>query len=266
MRRARRVDEQAGEQALAAGAARRRPVLELSAPPPHRPDRDGTDERRDKGPDISGDARPVTEFEVCREATSTWFEEEVMALLPELLSAARYMAERRCDAEDVVARAVARAWEHRDDLRDRERFRGWIFRILRNCYLGERRRRERQADWVPLPGEDEEEPSFSLFERLHQPFLLWWGNPEDRFFDRLLREDLERAVEELSEHYRSALVLVDVHGFSYEEAAGILEVPVGTVRSRLSRARSRLKESLWEHAEERGLAPAADDENDGDEA
>ncbi len=203
----------------------------------------------------------MTDTEVAREAASTWFEEEVMALLPELLSAARYMADRPSEAEEAVAEAVARAWEKRDDLRDRERFRGWIFRILRNCYLGRRRARERRPDEVPLPdeAEDEGEASFSLFERLHRPFLLWWGNPEERFFDRLLGEDLERAVEELPEVYRSVLVLVDVQGFAYAEAAEVLDVPVGTVRSRLARARSRLKENLWHHAEDRGLAPENDD-------
>lgn len=184
-----------------------------------------------------------------------------MALLPELMSAARYMADRRSEAEEVVAEAVARAWEKRDDLRDRDRFRGWIFRILRTCYLGRRRRRDRRPEETPLPGEGEEDPSFSLFERLHQPFLLWWSDPEARFFDRLLREDLERAVEALPEAYRSTLVLVDVHGFSYAESAEILNVPVGTVRSRLSRARSRLKEDLWKHARDRGLAADADEKN-----
>lgn len=205
----------------------------------------------------------MTDAESAQEVSASWFEEEVMDLLPELMSAARYMTDRRSDAEEVVAEAVARAWERRDDLRDRERFRGWLFRILRNCYLGRRRRRERGPDEVPLPGEADEEPSFSLFERLHQPFLLWWGNPEERFFDRLLREDLERAVEALPEAYRSALVLVDVQGLSYEEAADALDVPVGTVRSRLSRARSRLEEHLWKHAEERGLAPESRNGADG---
>lgn len=182
-----------------------------------------------------------------------WFEERIVELLPELLSAARYMAGRRAEAEDVVAEAVARAWENRDDLRDRSRFRGWIFRILRNCYLGRRRSRQRGHEEVPLAEKKREDHSFSLFERLHQPFLLWWDDPEERFFDRLLQEDLERAVEELPEVYRSALVLADVHGFSYAEVSEALEVPVGTVRSRLARARSRLQEALWEHAVDAGL-------------
>lgn len=189
------------------------------------------------------------------ESGSGWFEEEVVDLLPDLLSAARYMADNRAEAEDVVAEAVARAWERREDLRDRTRFRGWLFRILRNCHLGRRRRRERRPEEVPLPGEGEEEPSFSLFERLHQPFLLWWGNPEQRFLNRLLREDLERAVAALPEHYRLPVVLADIQGFSYREIADITDTPIGTVRSRLSRGRARLQELLWEHAEDRGLTP-----------
>lgn len=176
-----------------------------------------------------------------------------MGLLPDLLGAARYMADSRADAEDVVAEAVARAWERREDLRDPERFRGWIFRILRNCFLGRRRRADRRPVEIPLPGEGEDEPSFSLFERLHQPFLLWWGNPEEKFFDRLLKEDLERAVEELPDVYRSVLVLADVQGFTYAEIADVLDVPMGTVRSRLARARSRLQEALWSHAVDAGL-------------
>lgn len=203
----------------------------------------------------------MSDSEPRQESAAAWFEEEVMTLLPELTSAARYMADRRIEAEEVVAEAVARAWEKRDDLRDRDRFRGWLFRILRNCFLGRRRRRERRPEETHLEIDGETESGFSLFERLHQPFLLWWSDPEERFFDQLLRADLERAVEDLPEAYRSALVLVDVQGFSYAEAAEVLDVPVGTVRSRLSRARSRLKEDLWHHARDRGLAPGPEEEN-----
>lgn len=184
---------------------------------------------------------------------AAWFEEEVVDLLPDLLAAARCMADRDAEAEDAVAEAVARAWERLEDLRDRDSFRGWLFRILRNCYLGRRRKRERRPTEVPLPEEGDDGSSFSIFDRLHQPFLLWWGNPEEQFFDGLLEEDLERAIERLPEHYRCVLVLADVQGFSYAEIAEVLDIPVGTVRSRLARARSRLQEALWKHAVDAGL-------------
>ncbi len=183
----------------------------------------------------------------------TWFAEAVLDLLPALLSGALSMAASRADAEDLVADAVARAWERRADLRERDRLRGWLFRILRNCFLSERRRRHARPHEISLSGEGEEDASFSLFERLHQPFLLWWGNPEQEFLNTLLEEDLERAVNGLPEHHRVVVVLADVQGFSYAEVAEVLELPVGTVRSRLARARSRLQEALWNHAVERGL-------------
>ena len=193
-------------------------------------------------PNRNGDAAP-----------RTWFEDRVVGLLPDLMSGALRWTDGRAEAEDAVAEAMARAWERRDQLRDRNRFRGWLFRILRNCCLARHRRREARPDEVPLPAEGDDEPSFSLFERLHQPFLLWWGNPEEEFFDGLLAEDLERAVDALPEPFRSVVVMADVQGFRYAEIAEALDVPVGTVRSRLARGRARLQEELWSHAVDAGL-------------
>jgi len=128
-----------------------------------------------------------------------WFEEEVVRLLPDLLDGARSLASSEADAEDLVAQTVAQAWSHLGDLRERTRFRGWLFCILRNVFLSGRRREDARPEEVPLPGEGEEEPSFSLFERLHQPFLLWSDNPEQRFLDELLGEELEEAMASLPE-------------------------------------------------------------------
>lgn len=196
------------------------------------------------------------------------FEEEVVDLLPNLYAAALRMAGEPAGAEDLVGEAVARAWEKRSTLDDPDRFRGWIFRILTNAFLGQRRAREVRGTRVPLEEVEAGETGgvgetrFSLFERLHQPFLLWWGHsPEQEFLDRLLRKDLERAVDALPDPFRVVVVLVDIQGMSYREVAETLDVPIGTVRSRLSRARSRLQETLWEHAADRGLV-----EDDGPEA
>ena len=104
------------------------------------------------------------------------------------------------------------------------------------------------------PADEEGEPEeFSLFERLHAPVLLWSSDPEREFLDRLLREDLERAIASLPDPFRLAVVLADVQGFAYQEIADTLQIPVGTVRSRLARGRALLQKALWEHARDAGL-------------
>ena len=185
------------------------------------------------------------------EVDRAWFAERVDALLPELYGRAIRLCRHRADAEDLVAEAVALAWESLASLEDRDAFRAWVFRILNNTFVSSRRTARAKADHEPLDTTDAE---FSLFERLHQPILLWWGSgPETAFLNNLLREDLERAIDALAEPFREVVVLVDVQGLAYREVAGLLEVPIGTVRSRLSRGRSLLQEALWEHGREAGL-------------
>ena len=186
------------------------------------------------------------------EADRDWFAREVIGLLPDLYGTALRFTRNREDAEDVVADALTNAWSHLSGLSDRSRFRGWIFRILTNAFLSERRARRARPETESLPQGEE---AFSLFERLHQPFLLWWGNPEQEFLNALLREDLERAVEALPDPFRVVVVLAEVQGFSYQEIAETLKVPIGTVRSRLARGRSLLQRALWEHAREAGMRP-----------
>jgi RNA polymerase sigma-70 factor (ECF subfamily) len=92
---------------------------------------------------------------------------------------------------------------------------------------------------------------------MHQPFLLWFSNPEQEFLDKLLREDLERALAALPEHHRVIVVMSDLEECSYGEIAEALCIPIGTVRSRLARARCALHKTLWACAGERGLQRAA---------
>jgi RNA polymerase sigma-70 factor (ECF subfamily) len=129
-----------------------------------------------------------------------------------------------------------------------------MFRILTNTFISERRKTLARPREERLVDESSEgEGTFSLFERLHQPFLLWFANPEQEFLDKLLREDLERAIAALPEHYRVVVVLADVEGFKYSEIAEALDLPVGTVRSRLARARCALQRTLWNVARDHGL-------------
>jgi RNA polymerase sigma-70 factor (ECF subfamily) len=181
------------------------------------------------------------------------FETQVLAMLGPLHGVARRLTKNDADAEDLVAESITRAWRARASLSDGNAFRAWIFRILNNTFISERRRAMARPREELLVEDGEGETAFSIFERLHQPFLLWFANPEQEFLDKLLREDLERALTALPEHYRLVVVLADVEGLKYGEIAATLDVPIGTVRSRLARARSALQRMLWNVARDRGL-------------
>jgi RNA polymerase sigma-70 factor, ECF subfamily len=182
------------------------------------------------------------------------FEARVLAILGPLHGVARRLTKNDADAEDLVAESISRAWRARDSLADGDAFRPWMFRILNNTFVSECRKasvRPREELLDDQGGEGD--GRFSIFERLHRPVLLWFATPEQEFVDSLLREDLDRALAALPEHQRIVVVLADVEGLKYGEIAETLDVPVGTVRSRLARARSALQRTLWNVAQEHGL-------------
>jgi len=183
------------------------------------------------------------------------FEKQVLSLLGPLQGVARRLTCNDAEAEDLVAETVARAWRALDSLENEAAFRAWIFRILNNTFLSDMRRASARPKTESIDCEDAEaeDADFSLFEQMHQPFLLWFGNPEQEFIDKLLREDLERALAELPEHHRVVVILSDVQECNYAEIAEMLSIPVGTVRSRLARARGALQKLLWQHARDYGL-------------
>lgn len=186
-----------------------------------------------------------------------WFEERLEPLMDRLYGTALRLSRDPDDAEDIVAEAVAKAWAHLDELRDPQRFEGWLFHILTNAFISDWRRR-RSRPQRPLdpetPSPDELDiGSFTLFQQLHQPFLLWWGSLEEQFFRNLLEEDLQRAIDALPDAFRVAIVLVEVQGYTYGEVSRLLGIPLGTVRSRLSRARGLLQKMLWQQAREAGV-------------
>jgi RNA polymerase sigma-70 factor, ECF subfamily len=183
-----------------------------------------------------------------------FFAEKVARLTDRLYGTALRLARNSDDAEDLVAETVAKAWAKLGELSDPQSFDAWILRILANTFVSEWRHRRASPEVAmdPEPGEGESEP-FSLFEKLHQPFLLWWATPEEEVIAKLLREDMERALDALPDAFRIAIVLVDVQGHSYGEAAELLGIPTGTVRSRLARGRAQLQRALWQHAQDAGL-------------
>lgn len=185
-----------------------------------------------------------------------FFEKQLLELLGPLQGVARRLTGNDADAEDLVADTVVRALRALDTLECEAAFRSWMFRILNNTFISDCRKagaRPRTESMDLDPAEGEEGAEFSLFEQMHQPFLLWFSNPEREFLDKLLREDLERALATLPEHQRVIVVMSDLEECSYAEIAEALCIPVGTVRSRLARARGALQKALWEQAGEYGL-------------
>lgn len=178
------------------------------------------------------------------------FQTQVLALMDNLYRFALRMTRDPCEAEEIVADAIAKAWSAIDTLKDKKAFKSWIFQILVNTHRNNIRKKGREISFSET---QEEEDEFWIFEQMTQPVLLWYSNPEQEFLNSVLREDLQRAVDDLPDIYRLVVGLVLVEGCSYDEASEILCVPVGTIRSRVNRGRSLLQKNLWRHAKEAGF-------------
>jgi RNA polymerase sigma-70 factor, ECF subfamily len=180
-----------------------------------------------------------------------FFRAEIERLMDRLYGTALRLTRNPADAEDLVAETVLKAWAHFGQLADRRCFHKWLLRILANTFVSNQRRaRPEIFDALDM---DDEDCQFSLFEKMHQPFLLWWSNPEQELVSKMLREDIEAAIDDIPTPFRTVLVMIEINGQSYAETADALGLPIGTVRSRLSRGRCLLQKALWEQAREAGL-------------
>ncbi|ALA20330.1 MULTISPECIES: RNA polymerase sigma factor [Chelatococcus] len=182
-----------------------------------------------------------------------FFRAEIERLMDSLYGTALRLTRNPADAEDLVAETVMKAWAHFGQLADRRCFHKWLLRILANTFVSSRRHMRPETEALNI---DDEESCFSLFEKMHQPFLLWWSNPEQELIRKMLRKDIEAAIDAIPTAFRTVLILVEINGQSYAEAAETLGLPIGTVRSRLSRARCLLQRALWEQARDAGLNTA----------
>jgi RNA polymerase sigma-70 factor, ECF subfamily len=176
------------------------------------------------------------------------FDEQVLEALPHVVRFARSLTRDQAQADDLVQETYLRAFRSWHTFKVGYDARRWLFTICRNVFL---RTRERDARAVDTSGEDAELESLAATSE-HAAAM------RDGLGDLLDRIDVAPAIREalaaLPEVYRSAVVLVDVEGEAYEDAAAVLGVPVGTVRSRLFRGRRLLQQSLFQYAVDAGLA------------
>lgn len=166
------------------------------------------------------------------------FEREALVHLDSLYRLALRLSGNEADAEDLVQEAMLRAYRSWDRYTPGTNAKGWLLTILRHLFINEYRRKRRHPESVDL---DTIEPFALLDEKQEE-------DPQTAFFDRIVDEEVLRAVDQLPEAFREAVMLSDVEGLSYEEIAKVLEVPVGTVKSRLYRGRRQLQSKLHEYA------------------
>src|SRR6059036_1350431 len=166
------------------------------------------------------------------------FEREALVHLDALYRVALRLTGNAADADDLVQETMLKAYRAWDQYEKGTNAKGWLLTILRNAFINEYRRRTRHPETVDL---DTIEP-YSVFPELQDE------DPQGTFFDRIVDDEVLRAIDQLPEQFREAVVLSDVEGLSYEEIARVLDVPVGTVKSRLFRARRLLQGKLYEYA------------------
>jgi RNA polymerase sigma-70 factor (ECF subfamily) len=191
-----------------------------------------------------------------REDLRAFFSRSVEACMDPLYGVAFRLTRNSADAEDLVAEAVAKAWSAFDSLDDRDRFRPWLFRILHNYFISDYRKKSIRPTESSLDEQFADEGEGDVTSLLNdQPddFLRWWANPEKVLLNNLLGEKIMAAIDDLPKAFRIAILLVNVEGLTYDEAAEALGVPTGTVRSRMKRGRTLLQKALWEQAKDAGL-------------
>lgn len=171
------------------------------------------------------------------------------------------LCDQPADAQDLLQETLIRAVRSRAGLRDPERIRPWLFTIATNAWRDHHRARGREVETVSLDAPDPDD-EFSLFatlaiedpfpysDELHLDFLRLFGD-----------EEFKALFSTMSEVHRLPLILTTVHGFSCKEAAAILDVPLGTLLSRMHRGRKQLERGLWEYAIRRGLVEVTDDDD-----
>jgi RNA polymerase sigma-70 factor, ECF subfamily len=174
------------------------------------------------------------------------FEEEALELSDQVYNVARRLAGSREEAEDLVQETYARAFRAWKSFQPGTNLRAWLFRILTNLNIDRGRRVQRTPDLQPL-----EESDYFLYNKLHES-TSETNADESRVVERLSQNDTVTALADLPHDFRDVVLLVDLADFTYSDAAQILDIPIGTVMSRLHRGRRILKRTLADSASSDG--------------
>ena len=182
------------------------------------------------------------------------FERDVMPLARQLYAHALRLTRRPADAEDVLQESFLKAYRAYGSYQDGTNLRAWMYRIVTNTYINRYRQDQRRPNEIEL----EDVGDMYLYRRLQSlPAPGGTESAEETALDSLIDERVRDAIEALPEAFRLPVLLADAEGFAYKEIAAILEIPIGTVMSRLHRGRKALQKELYELAVERGIVEAS---------
>ncbi|MEO8504807.1 MAG: sigma-70 family RNA polymerase sigma factor [Acidobacteriota bacterium] len=175
------------------------------------------------------------------------FEDAAMPYLDALYNTAYRMSRNAEDAEDLIQETYLKAYKNYDKFEPGTNLKAWLFKIMKNTFINGYRKKQQtppQSDFADIEGAFENQLSDEAGGRIK--------NPEDEFLENVLDEDVQQALDALPQDYRMVVLLADIEGFSYKEIAEILEIPQGTVMSRLYRGRRLLEDAMLQYAEEHG--------------
>ncbi|HAF11398.1 MAG TPA: RNA polymerase subunit sigma-24 [Chloroflexi bacterium] len=180
------------------------------------------------------------------------FESEALSFLDALYRTGLRMTRSEAEAEDLVQETYIRAFRFREQFRPGTNLKAWLFRILTNTFINQYRRKAARPETTVL--DDVEESILYRHMRDVSPGSSS-PDPEAELIDKTISSEVKDALEALPEKFRTT-VLLDVEGFSYKEIAEMLDIPIGTVMSRLHRGRKFLQKRLYDLARDRGIVAA----------
>jgi RNA polymerase sigma-70 factor (ECF subfamily) len=176
------------------------------------------------------------------------FEREALPHMSSLYNFALRMCRDRDEASDLVQETYLKAFRFFDKFEPGTNCKAWLFRIMKNSYINRYRKISREPDKVDYDSIEE------FYDTL-RPETADTSNLEEKFFNNLLDDEVSQALQSLPDDFRTVVILCDIEGFTYEEIAEFVDCPIGTVRSRLHRARKMLAQKLTEYARARGYVP-----------
>jgi RNA polymerase sigma-70 factor (ECF subfamily) len=183
-------------------------------------------------------------------ADKATFADQAMEFMPALYTAALRMTRNPAEAEDLVQETYLKAYRAFGSFQQGTNLKAWLYKILTNTFINAYRSRRRRPEQTEI--EDVED--LYLYRRLGGLEAATAGrSAEEEVLDHFTDSDVKEALESLPESFRMTVLLADVEGFSYREIADIMEIPIGTVMSRLHRGRRALQKALLEFGMERGL-------------